>query len=234
MLDHHSAPSSVESGSEYDERKIRVLIVTAVPAERDAVQRGLREDNRFEVLAGGVGPAAAAAGTAMALAKTRYDLVVCAGIGGGFAGRAEVGSLVVADEIIAADLGAETPDGFLSLEELGFGCSRIQADREQAVRVAEALQAAGLPVTVGPVLTVSTVTGTAETAAELAARVPGAVAEAMEGYGVAAAARMQDVPVLEIRSVSNPVGPRDRDAWRIKEALDRLAEACAVLREVLG
>ncbi len=232
MLDDHRAPSSVGPGSADDEQKIRVLIVTAVPAECDAVQRGLGKDNRFEVLASGVGPVAAAAGTAMALARTRYDLVVCAGIGGGFTGQAEVGSLVVADEIIAADLGAETPDGFLSLEELGFGCNRIQADHHWVVQVTEAFQNAGLPVTTGPVLTVSTVTGTAKTAADLAARVPGAVAEAMEGYGVAAAARMQDVPVMEIRAVSNPVGPRDRDAWRVKEALDRLSEASAVLREV--
>jgi futalosine hydrolase len=234
VLDHHSTPSSIESGSAYHGRKIRVLIVTAVPAERDAVQRGLREDDRFEVLAGGVGPAAAAASTMAELVKREYDLVVSAGIGGGFPGRATVGSLVVADEIIAADLGAETPDGFLSLDELGFGSSRIAVDRERVERVAVAFQAAGLPATVGPVLTVSTVTGTAESAARLSTRVPGAAAEAMEGYGVAAAASMRDVPVLEIRAVSNPVGPRDRDSWRIKEALDRLAEASAVLREVLG
>ena len=40
----------------------------------------------------------------------------------------------------------------------------------------------------GDVLTLSTVTGTAGTAERLAARFPAAVAEAMEGYGVAIAA----------------------------------------------
>ncbi|MFC4812241.1 hypothetical protein ACFPB1_23485, partial [Paenibacillus sp. GCM10023250] len=46
----------------------RVLIVTAVDAEREAVLRGLGSDRRFDVVAAGVGPAAAAAGTAFALA----------------------------------------------------------------------------------------------------------------------------------------------------------------------
>jgi futalosine hydrolase len=100
-------------------------------------------------------------------------------------------------------------------------------------RVAEALRGAGLAVTTGPVLTVSTVTGTAATAAELAARVPGAAAEAMEGFGVATAAHDRGVPILEIRAISNPVGPRDRAAWRINEALDALEAASSVLLEVL-
>jgi futalosine hydrolase len=83
------------------------------------------------------------------------------------------------------------------------------------------------------VLTVSTATGTAETAAARAARIPGAAAEAMEGFGVAAAARLFGVPVLEIRAVSNRVGPRDRSAWRVEEALTALARASAVLGAVL-
>ncbi|CAM5607565.1 Futalosine hydrolase [Streptomyces violarus] len=78
------------------------------------------------MIAAGVGPALAAASTASALTAAvlqgdPYDLVVSAGIGGGFQPEASVGSLVVADEIVAADLGAETDDGFVSVTELGFG-----------------------------------------------------------------------------------------------------------------
>ncbi|HZG76719.1 MAG TPA: futalosine hydrolase, partial [Paenibacillus sp.] len=41
------------------------------------------------------------------------------------------------------------------------------------------------------------------------------------------------VPVLEIRAVSNAVGPRDRAAWRIGDALAALETASAILPEVL-
>jgi futalosine hydrolase len=211
-----------------------VLVVTSVEAEREAVLRGLGGDSRFAVRIGGVGPVAAAASTARMLAtKEPFDLVVCAGISGGFEGKAEVGSLVVASEIVCADLGAETAEGFCGLDELGFGSARVPVDPTLAARVTDALQAAGLPVVKGPVLTLSTVTGTAATALELSARMPDAAAEAMEGYGVAVAAQGAGLPVLEVRAVSNAVGPRDKSAWRIKEALAALEAACSVLREVL-
>jgi futalosine hydrolase len=212
---------------------MRILIMTAVPAERDAVLHGLQGDSRFDVLIAGVGPIAAAASTAKVLATGEYSLVISAGIGGGFPETAEVGSLVVANEIVAADLGVETPEGFSSLDELGFGSTRVSVDRSLVERVSRVLQEAKLPVKIGSVLTVSTVTGTAARAIEMAARVQGATAEAMEGYGVATAAYNSGIPVLEIRAISNLVGPRDRAAWRIKEALDVLEAASRVLSEVL-
>jgi futalosine hydrolase len=211
----------------------RILVMTAVSVEREAVLHGLGNDNRFDVMLAGVGPIAAAANTAIILANTEYDLVISAGIGGGFPGKAEVGSLVIANEIVVADLGVETSEGFSSLDELGFGSTRIQVEASLVNRVIEAMMAAKLSVAKGPVLTVSTVTGTEESATELAARVPGAIAEAMEGFGVALAAHQCGVPILELRAISNAVGPRDRSAWRIEEALESLRAACSVLSEVL-
>ncbi|MET8346978.1 futalosine hydrolase [Streptomyces microflavus] len=218
---------------------MRVLVVTAVPVERDAVTRAfggtpqildlpgaeLHRSGAFDVLAGGAGPAAAAAAAAFALASSAsapgpYGLVVSAGIGGGFAPAAPLGSLVVASDIVAADLGAETPDGFLPVTALGFGRDRFAPPPTLVREVAAATGAAP-----GPVLTVSTVTGTAARTAALLTAYPGALAEAMEGFGVAEAAERAGVPVLELRAVSNTVGPRDRAAWRIGDALAALTEA---------
>ncbi|NEA54589.1 futalosine hydrolase [Streptomyces sp. SID13666] len=213
---------------------MRLLVVTAVAAERDAVTAGLRAAAHpavhCDVIAAGVGPAAAAAGTATALASadSPYDLVVSAGIGGGFQPAAPLGSVAVAETIVAADLGAQTPDGFLPVAELGFGVNEHRPPAALSAAVARALGAVH-----GPVLTVSTVTGSAERAAELADRHPGAVVEAMEGFGVAEAAAAHRVPVLEIRTVSNPVGPRDRAAWRIGAALAALTGAFGKLPAAL-
>jgi futalosine hydrolase len=115
-----------------------------------------------------------------------------------------------------------------------LGTTRITVEAGLVKKVAAALSSAGLPVSTGAVLTVATVTGTAETVAEMLRRVPGAAVEAMEGYGVAVAAQDSGVPVLEMRAVSNLVGPRDKDTWQIKEALEVLERACAVLGEVLS
>jgi len=212
----------------------RVLVVTSVEAERDAVWRGLQEDNRFEVIIGGVGPMSAAARTARKLAEKQYDAVVCAGICGGFVQRAGIGSIVVASEIICADLGAETAAGFASVDELGFGTAHIQVNTSWAVGLTEAVQQKGVTAICAPILTLSTVTGTAQTTEALIARVPDAAAEAMEGFGVATAAVDFGLPVMELRAVSNAIGPRDKSAWRIKEALEALERASSGLREVLS
>lgn len=226
-------PTPTEEAMEGQAGARRVLIVTAVDAERDAVLRGLQGSDRFHVIAAGAGPAAAAAGTAAALAAGSYGCVLSVGIGGGFPGLAPLGSLVVASEMIAADLGAETPEGFRSTAELGFGSVSVPADRGTVQAISAALTAAGLPVSTGTVLTVSTATGTAETAAAHLARHPHAVAEAMEGHGVAVAAQALGLPVLELRAISNPVGPRDRAAWKIGDAMEALTAAATILLEVL-
>ena len=84
----------------------------------------------------------------------------------------------------------------------------------------------------GDVLTLSTVTGTAETAEWLMARFPHAVAEAMEGYGVGIAT--EGIPFAELRTISNPIGPRDRAAWRLKEAFAALSTASGTLWTACG
>jgi futalosine hydrolase len=214
---------------------VRVLVVTAVPAEAEAVAVGAP---RLDVLAGGVGPAAVAASTATALARaqaagTPYGLVISAGIGGGFAPHAPLGSIVVADAILAADLGADTPDGFLPVEELGFGRGTHLPPAGLIARMAERLTASpDFPTLLAPVLTVSTVTGTARRTVELTARHPRAAAEGMEGFGVAEAAAAHSLPCAEIRAISNVVGPRDRAAWRIGAALESLKRAFSLLNPV--
>jgi futalosine hydrolase len=207
-----------------------LLIVTAVAAEADAVLAGL-DGASVTVEPVGVGVAAAAAGTARLLtlaeaAGTPYQAVLSAGLAGGFPGHAEMGATVIGARSIAADLGAETPDGFVGIDELGFGVNALDADAGLLRALASALPGSVL----ADILTVATVTGTATTAARLVARYPAAAAEAMEGYGVAIAAAAAGLPFAELRTISNPIGPRDRGSWRVAAALAALTNAAALIR----
>ncbi|MGW1056838.1 futalosine hydrolase [Micromonospora rubida] len=250
-----------------------LLVVTAVPAEAEAVRAGLPAPTpgppgsgsgsgsragpssgsgsgsragsgspatppgpAVTVVPVGVGPAVAGAATARLLALAEaagrpYRAVVSAGIAGGFVGRVAVGGTVLATRSIAADLGAESPEGFIPVDELGMppellgGGSIVPADPELLAALLAALPWA----TVGAVLTVSTVTGTSAGTKSLADRHPDAVAEAMEGYGVGVAAAQAGLPFAELRTVSNPIGPRDRASWRLREAFAALTAAAAAL-----
>lgn len=212
----------------------RILVVTAVPAERDAVvagrnaaigmidgleiHRALTGAGLVDVIAGGVGVAASAVATSCVL-RSGYDLAVSAGIAGGFP-AASNRQVVVASAIVHADLGAHTPDGFVSMADLGWGATRFELRAPLYRTLAERTGAA-----TGTVLTVSTVTGSRQRADELAAAHPDAVAEAMEGIGVHRAAGRAGVDFAELRTISNLVGPRNRSEWRIDEALAALSRA---------
>ena len=223
---------------------MRVLVVTAVAAESDAVVRSLQPvPQRIEpydvrcatppvgellvVTSGAIGPSAAAAAAATVLARrSSCDLVICAGIGGSFRGRgAQPGDVVVATEIVPADVGVQTDTEFLTAQAIGFGPGPVESPSALVKEFARRIEAAGLTCHSGPVLTLSTMTGTDVRADELAALHPNAVAEAMEGAGVAHVASLHGIPVVELRAISNVVGHRDRADWRLQEALDSLAAA---------
>lgn len=224
-----------------------IVVVTAVAAERDAVAQALTDVTSQRigpfsarvgsspagdvvVVAGGVGPAAAAAAAATVCAHVPTDELVSMGVGGAYASaRLSLGDVVVATTIVAADLGAMSPERFLDLNALGLdGAAAVACDVSRCAVMRERLLAAGLHVVVGPVLTLSTATGTADRAAHLMSE-HGAVAEAMEGAGVAHVAVLHGIPVSEVRVISNQVGDRDHSTWDLKGALARLTPAASAV-----
>ena len=211
---------------------MRLLAVVATEQERAALLRSLTavpvpvgpyraaRTPAADVLVSGIGPGAAAAATATAAALGPYELALSLGICGAFRGTAAPGDLVVATELVAADLGADSTEGFLSMSALGWADDVAAVDPELVTAAAARLG----EVVTGPLVTVSTVTGTRARADVLADRY-GAVGEAMEGWGVLEGARPFGLPVLEVRAVSNLVSDRDTSTWDIPAAFAALAGA---------
>lgn len=212
---------------------IKIVVVTSVYAEKLALLEGL-DQPLFDVKVVGVGPVSAAIETTKLLTKTKYDLVICAGIAGGFENHTSIGDLVISDQVIAADLGAQSPEKFLSLEELELGITQCPTNSDIIQSLKDMLQKKIEGTKIGTILTLSTVTGTKATAHQLSERYPMAVAEAMEGFGVAAATSSFAVPFVEIRAISNHIGPRDKSQWRFPEAFAQLKKAGVVLQHILN
>jgi len=198
---------------------VHPLVVVAVEAERAAVKAAAPH---VDVMVAGVGPVAAAVAATTALVRgpragrSPYSHVISLGIAGSFDPAAQV---LVATRAIAAELGVEDGD---DLAALGLGGEPVTADPSVGAALSDG-------VLRGDLLTVWRVTATASSAARLRARYPDAVGEAMEGYGVAAAAAAARLPFAEIRTVSNLVGPRDREGWDIRGALARLTDVARVV-----
>ena len=161
----------------------------------------------------GVGEVNAAHAVTLFLATTGARAIVACGIGGAYpeAGL-HLGDVVCASTECYGDLGARTPTGFLDMKALGFPI----VDGPPPIFTELPMQIFPVDRRV-PFVTVSSCTGTAETALAIANRTGGAV-ENMEGAAIAHVARLHDIPVGEVRAISNIVTDRDASAWRAKEA----------------
>lgn len=202
-----------------------ILIVVATGLEADRLPRlpGAR------VVVSGIGPVNAALAAQSSILESRPSLVLNVGIAGAYPSSGlSIGEVCVSSEMVFAGLGAMDGARFLNLETMGFPLLERDDERVYNTIQADARASAFASATganLGPILTVETVTGSSEMAHELETRVPGALAEGMEGAGVALAAARMGLGCLEIRVISNMVGPRDRSGWRIPPALEALSNA---------
>ncbi|MBV8282413.1 MAG: hypothetical protein JO347_10180, partial [Candidatus Eremiobacteraeota bacterium] len=191
------------------------MLAVAVPGELGSWQ----PPEGLETLIIGVGPVEAACAVVAALARRRYSLVVNAGIGGAFAGTAEIGDgVVVADDTMELALESGAPLA------LPLGIELVEKAESDAALV-ERLCAKGFRALHG--VTVTRVTASDATARRLSGR--GAQVESMEGFAVLRAAQRAGVPAIQLRGISNRCGERKFSGWDFAAGvagLRRILEAC--------
>jgi futalosine hydrolase len=181
------------------------------------LEGALLKEKGISVVVTGIGPVNAAHALTAALAGRTVQRVVVCGIGGAYPGSGlAVLDVTCAETETYADLGAESPDGFLDMEALGF-----PVVKDHYNRLPLSLFPADTRV---PYVTTTTCTGTDATARAIVQRTGGAV-ESMEGAAIVHVALKHGVKVGEVRAVSNLVGDRDRRAWKVKEAAAQAQQA---------
>jgi futalosine hydrolase len=172
------------------------------------------------VITTGVGAVNAAYALTRFLERSQVKSIVVCGIGGAYPGSGiPVGSVVCAESECYGDLGANSPEGFLDMQALGFPVvsSPVQLYNVLPMQIYPAPRRARF-------VTINTCTGNDADAHAIEARTGGGV-ESMEGAAIAHVAALAGIPVGEIRGISNLVGNRDRTAWRVKEAAIAAQEA---------
>jgi futalosine hydrolase len=190
--------------------------------------KALRLTDRAELVVTGVGKAHAAAGTARVLDASRHGLLLSVGIAGGYPPCQPL-EVVSSSACVLADEGVAREACFDDLAKLGFPPFPGGMALAVSPRVQSALQP--FASIVGPIATVSTCSGTDALSREIAART-GAVAEAMEGAAVALVASRLGVDFGELRVISNTTGRRERQVWKVREALAKLSEVIGGLLAV--
>jgi len=186
------------------------------PARREPLPVHRRDGVDWAIC--GIGPAATAATAALLATELKPRRVILAGIAGAFPQSGlKPGDVVQAKSEVLADLGYRDAAGFHNLDEMGL---TMLPRAGGALGCGYSLEPLADGAAAG-FLTVAQITSDRETADALWARY-GAGVENMEGAAAAMACALMGVRFFEVRAVSNFTGPRDRDAWRVDEALAAL------------
>ncbi|MHC5011917.1 MAG: phosphorylase family protein, partial [Planctomycetota bacterium] len=166
----------------------------------------------------GFGPVAAAALSAIAVARHRPDRCFLAGVAGTYdATRLPIGGVLRATEVRMADVGRGHGATQVSPSGLGFPQAPRAGDREA---VGETLLLGPGPVAAhaipGPLLTVAAASASPEDAEDRRTTSPGVLAEDMEGFAVALACRRLRTPLTILRGISNEAGESERVRWDLE------------------
>jgi len=223
---------------------MEILIVAATPYEiaplmgwlesngvPDAQGKFVFGESTFEVMVTGIGPVAAT----WALASRFHTaplphLCIQAGIAGAFDPALNLGDVVHVASERWGDVGIEEADGsFTDVFELGLTEANEPPYINGILHNPAAAVYDFLPTARG--LTVSRVHG-AETSIEaIKSKYPDVGVESMEGAAFFFACLQSGVSFVEIRSISNRVEKRNREAWDLPLAIDKLND---VVIEMLG
>lgn len=181
---------------------------------------------RYSILLTGIGKSNAAGSTAAELARARseqrtYGCVLNIGIAGSLEPNLKKGMSVLSDSLILADEGtpmAGEPN-WRSLEDGGFAVNKFVCKKDNWWHYLESMVDA-----VGPIATISTISGTRELANSYVER-SGAIAEGMEGAAIALVCSRFETDCVELRSISNICGNsnREENPWDFPAALNKLS-----------
>lgn len=148
-------------------------------------------------------------------------LAIQFGIAGAFPGGALPGDGVEVVEEIFSEMGAESPDGFLDLEKMGFENFNV-AGQPVYNRLVNA-RPSNLRIPRVSSITVNKVHGLSNSIQE-AQQLWTPEVENMEGAAFFQACLLSGIPFLEFRGISNVVEVRNRASWRIPEAIQAASD----------
>ncbi len=177
--------------------------------------------HEVDILITGIGPVPATYALTMAIAEKKPALVVQAGIAGSFDYTALPGGQTVLVKCDAfGDSGMEEKGVFTTVFDAGFaGKNHFPFTDGWLINRHPLLINAVLPVVRS--VTINKVSDSAVQRKQLTdAFAP--QTETMEGAALHYVCLQQQVPFLQIRSISNEVGERDKSKWQVKTAIENL------------
>jgi len=193
---------------------MQILLIAATSFE---IQPFNSHHNTIDLLITGVGVPATIYNLQRKLQEKRYDAVIQAGIAGAFSNDSPLGKTFMIKQDTFGDLGIEEKGAFSTIFKLGFA-SDNDFPFENGWLVNKHLLLSSDSVAAVTVNKVSD----SDTQKQQLIKTYDPVIESMEGAASHYVCLQEKISFLQLRSISNYVGERDKSKWKIKDAIASL------------
>ena len=219
------APTSLESGD------LRREFKTSPDEKQGVISKGYLHGKSIVFSHCGIGKVNAAHLTTVIHERNDIDYFILFGVGGAYSDAA-VGDVVVARSESYGEEGVIIGEGWKPMDFTGFALLKKETeyfntfpmDRKLMQLAINASEDVGLHAIPGNFITVSQCSGTNVSGEIMQKRFNG-LCENMEGAAVAHICAIYDIPMVEIRGISNMIGDRNLKKWNIPLAASNCNKA---------
>jgi len=207
---------------------MQILVIAATELE---IGPFTAQNTVADILITGIGVPATLYHTQRCVQQKPYDMLIQAGIAGSFNTTIELGQTVLIKQDCFADLGLEEKGNYTPVFETGLAdANTFPYTGGWLVNTGEHLTYTDLPL-----LKAITVNKVSDSALQKQQYIHtfNADLESMEGAALHYVCLQEKIPFLQIRSVSNYVGERDKAKWTMKEAINNLNDELSKLINTL-
>jgi futalosine hydrolase len=170
---------------------------------------------------GGVGMLATAVSLSRLIAEDKPDLLIQAGIAGCFDTGTPLGKVFVVRDESLADMGVEEDGKWKDIFDLKLEKSSYHPFERRKLPNPWLPTFNLLKIPEVNAVTINTVSTQKERIQQIIKKYD-PVIESMEGAALHYVCREASIPFIQIRAVSNYIGERNKENWKIKEAIDNL------------
>jgi futalosine hydrolase len=203
---------------------MKILLASATEQEVDLHHINLSKngaDKKIDLLITGIGVASTIYNLTKSLVQTKYDMVIQAGIAGSFTNDLQPGEVVLVREDTFADCGVEENGVFKNLFNSGLADENDFPFEKGWLVNQNGFLNAGFLKTI-KAITINKITDN-KIQINQQKNIFNADIESMEGAALHYVCLQTGIPFLQIRSISNKVGERDKTKWKMKEAVRNLS-----------
>ena len=176
---------------------------------------------QVDVLITGIGLTAATYSLTRQLQLKKYDLVIQTGVAGSFDLKRKLGSVVVIKQETIADQSVEELKKLKSLFELNLVPQNKFPYKKGWLKNPDInlMKMTGLDLVIG--ISVNQIS-TSPKMIQFYRNIFHPVTESMEGAALHYVCLMQKIPFIQMRSISNEIGERNKKNWNMKESISNL------------